>query len=167
MWVITNRGLLSVVEDIGDPATLIVRARQEGLLEAMIKDAGLGVGVWQDDFADYPYRAKMTRIDFTDLLYSQVLKIDYPNFKNSVRDARLRALLPRVWSILTNLGIGAYYGFSRRPGPRLNCGPFMDPEEAFFRSLPEDALLDDGSLNPHYIEGDEPYYDDEEERTTL
>lgn len=157
MWLITNKGLLSVVEDRDDPKTLIVRARQDGLLEEMIEEAGLEARVWQDEYADYPNRAKMSRVDFTDLVYTQVLRIDYPNFKNSVADPKLKSLLSRVWSVLADLGMGKFYGL--RPGPRrarqrtLDIDPGLDPEEAFFRSLPKKAFLDDGSLDPDYIQG--------------
>lgn len=156
MWLITNKGLLSVVEDRDDPKTLIVRSRQDGLLEAMIEEAGLEARVWQDEYADHPNRAKMSRVDFTDLVYTQVLRIDYPNFKNSIEDPKLKSLLSRVWSVLADLGMGKFYGLGRRPSTRqrhLALDFDQDPEEAFFRSLPKKAFLDDGSLDPDYSQG--------------
>ena len=153
MWLITNKGLLSIVEDRDDPKLLIVRARQDGLLEKMIEEAGVEARVWSDEYADYPNRAKMSRVDLTDLLYTQVLRIDYPNFKNSVRDRKLKSLLSRVWSVLSDLGMGKFYGL-RRPAKRpTNYHPDVGPEDAFFRSLPKEAFLDDGSLDPDYIQG--------------
>lgn len=153
MWLITNRGLLSVVQDLDDPDTLIVRARQDGLLEELIAEAGLKARVWQDEYADYPNRAKMSRVDFTDLVYNQVLRIDYPNFKNSVRDPKLKSLLSCVWSVLSDLGMGKYYGLGRRPSNQRPLEPKINPEEAFFRSLPKEAFLEDGSIDPDYIHG--------------
>lgn len=154
MWIITNRGLVSVVEDRDDRDTLIVRARQDGLLEELLADAEIKALVWQDEYADYPNRVRLSRLDFTNLVYSQVLKIDYPNFKNSVKDRKLATLLMSVWTTLSSLGMGKYYGYHRGEAKKVT-DEFEDaeygPEEAFFKSLPKGALLDDGSLDPEYI----------------
>jgi hypothetical protein len=153
MWIVTNKGLVSVVRDRNDPNTLLVRARQDGLLEEMIKEAGLNARVWQDEYADYPNRAKMSTIDFTDLLYAQVRRIDYPNFKNSVKNSKLHALYSRVWSVLSELGMGKFYGLPVPRGAHYPPEPKLSPEDAFFHSLPKNAFLDDGSLDPDYIQG--------------
>ncbi|MEQ1761587.1 MAG: hypothetical protein ABL984_00445 [Pyrinomonadaceae bacterium] len=162
MWIITNRGLLSAVEDRGDRATIIVRARQDGLLETLLNEAELEAEVWRDDTADYPNRVRLSRVDFADLLYSQVLKIDYPNFKDSVKDPKLKGLLSRVWGILADLGMGRFYGI----GPRRRRSYLEHPElDSFFASYPPEAFNEDGSLDPDYITGND--YDKKEERKTL
>lgn len=155
MWLMTNQGLVSVVQDRADANTLIARARQDGLLEQMLAEANLThISVWQDETADYPNRCKLSRMDFTDLVYTQVLRIDYDNFKNSVKDKKLASLYSRVWNVMTELGMGKFYGLGVRPKRARRLDADLDPEVAFFRSLPKEAFLDDGSLDPDYYSGE-------------
>lgn len=127
MWILTNKGLLSVVADRDDPDRLLVRARQKGLLEELlgrceVLQAHIALGdyeikVFEDQTADYPYRVFMHREPFTYLIESEAEHIDYTNFKNSVKDDRLHALYMRVWGILGDgLGFGNHYRHGGRRG---------------------------------------------------
>lgn len=155
MWLITNRGLLSVVQDFNDASTLIVRARQDGFLEELMEEAGLDLKAWKDESADYPYRVKMSRHDFANILCNQVFEINYPNFKESVTDPKLKRLLSNVWSTLSALGTGKFYGLGgwrrKRSWRRTVADEDMCPEEAFLQSLPDSAFLEDGTLDPDYV----------------
>lgn len=148
MWLITNRGLLSVVEDTGNPNLLLVRSRQQGLLEEFLAEARVDAVVFDDDSADYPHRVFLSRVEFAEVVYDQIVRIDYPNFKDSVKSRVLRGLYHRVWSVLAELGHGARYGLGR-----LNRVWWPD-DIAGVDSLeapPRSAFLEDGSLDPDYI----------------
>lgn len=124
MWIITNRGILSVVADKNDQTgdRLLVRARQRDFLEDIVEPLH---EVFEDQEADYPYRCFMSRADFLYLLAVEVVSIDYPNFKNSVQDNVYHALLSKVWSILSVLGMGRKYG-RRAAEPQPS---FIDEED--------------------------------------
>lgn len=101
MWVFTNRGLLSVVQDRENNGRLLVRARQEGLLEQLVPRPG---DVFVDKLADYPFRVFLTRAEFQEVLQDEVSRIDYDNFKNSIKDREYHDVCLKVWSAGTRLG---------------------------------------------------------------
>lgn len=107
MWIFTNKGILSVVQDRNHKETLLVRARQKGFLESIVENPE---EVFHDPAADYPYRIFMSRTDFAGLLVTQMERINYPNFKNSVEDNVLHSLYSKVWSVMSVLGMGRLYG---------------------------------------------------------
>lgn len=147
MWIITNRGLLSVVADKHDPTgdRLLVRARQREFLADLVEPL---TEVFEDQEADYPYRCFMSRADFMDLLAVEVAGVDYPNFKNSVRDDVYHALLSKVWSILSVLGMGRRYGRATRGKQGglhgLNLDPLITEEDIReFEQAPADEFPED------------------------
>jgi hypothetical protein len=105
MWVVTDRGFYSVVEHRENSQMLIVRCRAHGDMQALAKLID-GLDVFRDDFADYPWRAVVSRRQWADALGKLVASIDYDNFKDSVkkRQGPKRAgVYMRVWSALTAL----------------------------------------------------------------
>lgn len=132
MWIFTNKGLLSVVKD-RDSDRLLVRARQKGLLQ---KIAPRPEEVFVDQFADYPHRVFMTRMEFIEAVYEEVHQIDYHNFKASVADPLLGDLYARVWTVMSALGMGKRYG--DRLTPRR------------MEALPRKAWEEDGSLKSNW-----------------
>ena len=137
MWIITNKGIISVVQDRHDPERLLVRSRNKAFLQSVVED--LGHEVTEDQNADYPYRLFMGRMEFMDVLLQEVEKIKYPNFKNSVVDPVLQGLYSKVWSILSVLGMGRYYGRG------------LTVEE--LERLPNDDFEEDGSLHEDWGRG--------------
>lgn len=129
MWIFTNKGLLSVVQD-RDSDRLLVRARQRHLLQEI---APRPSEVFEDQTADYPFRVFMTRMEFAEIVYEEIERIDYDNFKNSVKDRVLAGLYSKVWSIMSVLGMGRRYGT-----------PTPSAEE--IERLPPSAFEDDGTL---------------------
>ena len=117
MWIFTNRGLLSVVQD-RDSDRLLVRARQRHLLQEIAPRPG---DVFEDQAADYPFRVFMTRKEFAEIVNEEIEGIDYDNFKNSVADRVLAGLYSRVWSVMSVLGKG------NRPALRLPDDNEYDP----------------------------------------
>jgi len=96
MWVFTNRGFVSIVENRGDPKTMVVRSRFAGHIKNLFPKAK----VLKTPQADYLYRAFIPRPLVVDKLSEAIEEIDYPNFKNSIGDDRYHDACMDVWSTL-------------------------------------------------------------------
>lgn len=102
MWVCVNNGFVSVVEDWNDPNYLIVRARRHSDLRDFMDDVKFKISYTPNN--DYRYRARVGREDFEAMLVRAAKKIDYTNFKASVKDEHLSRMYHEVWySGLQNL----------------------------------------------------------------
>lgn len=93
MWIFLNDAFLSIVRDRGDVDQLLVRARIKGDIESAFPDAKVS----HTPDADYAYRAFLPRRDVAATIERRVQAIDYPNFKNSVRDHRRHDAYVEVW----------------------------------------------------------------------
>ena len=96
MWVMLNNSFLSVVENRNNKNELLVRARIKGDIENIFND----VKTFEDEKADYKYRAFIPRDLVEKVIASQVASINYANFKGSISlddEMRHRAYM-RVWS---------------------------------------------------------------------
>jgi hypothetical protein len=103
MWILMNDSCLSIVEHRDKPGTLLVRSRIEGDIERAIP----GANVYQDPSADYRFRADVPREQLKAALAEAVDRINYGNFKNSVKDRGRHAAYMRVWTVLAD-AFGAY-----------------------------------------------------------
>ena len=95
MWVCFNDAFVSAVEDRNDPARLCVRARKQEHLERLFPD----IEVLQLPTTDYVFRVFVSKADFATLVADRIEHIDYPNFKNSVRDEGLHELYEDFWEL--------------------------------------------------------------------
>lgn len=135
MWIFTNKGYVSVVEDFDNREVLLVRARK---LDHLVGFIGSDERVFLDESADYPYRVFVERGDFEEALVARAKEINYPNFKNSVADPVYHSLLSRVWQIMSVLGMGSRYrGFKPRDRD------FIDQEPEDFSSPALDDFIED------------------------
>ena len=107
MWIFTNKGFLSIVEDWDDPGRLLVRARYEGDIERHFGEEG---EVIELESSDYRFRAFFPREKVQAVINRELSVLDYGNFKNSfdrdnvslspeTREERHDALF-EVWSIM-------------------------------------------------------------------
>ena len=99
MWIMFNNAFLSVVDKAPDPDQLVVRARVEGHIEAVFPTAT----VIRDASGDYLFRAFIDRADVADAMFKAVMNINYPNFKNSIKDDRYHDACSRVWGVMSGL----------------------------------------------------------------
>lgn len=99
MWIMFNNAFLSVVDKAPDPTQLVVRARVEGNIEAVFPTAK----VIRDASGDYLFRAFIDRADVADTMFKAVMDINYPNFKNSIKDNRYHDACSRVWGVMSGL----------------------------------------------------------------
>jgi hypothetical protein len=84
MWIYDKNFFCSVVET-GE--NLMVRFRSKEHAIKFVKIAGIEkdkIIITED--SDYRFRVIMGRNDFADLMYQEIMKIDYTNFKNAAHD---------------------------------------------------------------------------------
>lgn len=100
MWIFLSDAFLSVVwtDECADDE-LLVRGRRPGDIESVFPKAK----VTESTMTDYLYRAAVPRADVAGVLAGQVMKIDYANFKGSMRDDRFHAAAMKVWSAMAAL----------------------------------------------------------------
>lgn len=129
MWLYLNDAFLSMVSDRNDPDRLLVRARRKGDIEAVFPDAAVD----HTPTHDYPYRARVERHEVAASIADRLAAIDYPNFKDSVRDPYRHAVYAQAWADsmrlssrsdrapascvrgLSNWMAPSSFGFKRRP----------------------------------------------------
>lgn len=86
MWIFTQDGFISAVDNGHVPGKLSVRARDKQSLELLA--ALTQQDIKQSTKSDYPYRVYVTREEFSDFLLGHVDNLDYPNFKSRVYQTR-------------------------------------------------------------------------------
>jgi hypothetical protein len=96
MWVLLNDAFLSIVQDKDDRSRLLVRARCREDIERVFAGAAVVEGAG----SDYAYRAFLPRGTVAATLTARVEEIDYPNFKDSVREAWRHDASLAVWRVL-------------------------------------------------------------------
>lgn len=96
MWVLLNDSFLSIVQHREHPEKLLVRSRIKGDIERAIPSAE----VFEMESADYYFRAVVDREVVKSALRAAVDRIDYDNFKGSIRDHGRHAAYFQVWSVL-------------------------------------------------------------------
>ena len=100
MWIGDNEGWLSIVKHLDKDDHLLVRARRKEHIKNIFPDAN----IYENMKADYPYRADIPKSDVISTMVERVDRIDYPNFKNSVKDKAYAKALNHVWHILWTYG---------------------------------------------------------------
>ena len=96
MWIFTSKSFISVVQKPGDQDMLTVRARMKGDIEAVFP----GTSVEVNKGTDYKYRAKVPREVVATALHAQVMGLDYPNFKSTVKEKKHHSAYMDVWSAM-------------------------------------------------------------------
>ena len=99
MWICLNDGFLSIVRKDCKADELLVRARRKGDIEKLFPEATVTVVM----HADYRYRAVVPVEGVIAAISCEIENIDYPNFKNSVRDEKLHTAYARVWGTMMYL----------------------------------------------------------------
>jgi len=91
-----NNAFLSIVENRNNKDELLVRARIEGDIERVFPEANS----FQDEQADYKYRAFVLRKEVEKVIALKVTEINYGNFKDSIspEDRSRHDAYLSVWS---------------------------------------------------------------------
>jgi hypothetical protein len=105
MWVFTDEGFYSAVEDWNDDSRVWVRARDEGdivKLAMRFSDAE----VVHTPGRDYAYRVHLTKAQWGRFMLDKSLGIDYGNYKDAVKERqgqKRASLYMRVWTAMLQL----------------------------------------------------------------
>jgi hypothetical protein len=99
MWLCLNDAFLSIVSKDCARDEVLVRARRKGDIEKVWPYAT----VKRDEFADYLFRAVITREAVGTALLGELERVTYANFKDSVKDDMLHGAYLRVWSAMRSL----------------------------------------------------------------
>lgn len=96
MWIFTSKSFISIVQKPGDTDQLTVRARIKGDIEQLFPDAKVEV----NKGTDYKYRAKVPRAAVALALHDQVMAVNYPNFKSTVKERKRHDGYMGTWSAM-------------------------------------------------------------------
>jgi hypothetical protein len=86
MWIFTQDGFVSAVNNGQVPGKLAVRARDKEALELLSLSTGSEIEEFKG--TDYEYRVHVTREDFNKWLTMHVDTLDYSNFKSRIWASR-------------------------------------------------------------------------------
>ena len=98
MWIQFNNAFLSIVENREKTIELLVRARVKGDIEKVFPEAD----VFEDNNADYKYRAFISKAIVAEKIMLKVTEINYDNFKNSVKEIERKKVYGNIWAELRN-----------------------------------------------------------------
>lgn len=109
MWIFTNFGFVSAVQHREKKETLLVRAREPGVLEHLAARHGLDLKIRTTPHADYLYRAEIAKDVFAAIIADEIGRINYANFKSAFRSPiaknthRSHDALMDVWMVMNDL----------------------------------------------------------------
>lgn len=95
MWIFLNTGFISVVQDRNNSERVIVRSRRPEVLVRLFPKEKILI----NREADYRYRVFVRRAQLGAAVCREIIGIDYPNFKDSVRDSEARGLYHAIWEL--------------------------------------------------------------------
>lgn len=93
MWLFTNKGFVSIVQDFQIPGNVLVRARSKKHLQDLFPDQEVQV----TPLADYRFRVSLPQAQIADRVREWVAGIDYTNFKDSIPDDEYHDATLDVW----------------------------------------------------------------------
>ena len=98
MWIALNNSFLSIVQNLNNQDELLVRARVKGDIEKVFPEAQ----TFEDQSADYRYRAFLERRLVAEVIADKISSINYGNFKSSIdkSEHRRHDAYLRVWGNL-------------------------------------------------------------------
>lgn len=131
MWLFSESGFVSIVQDRLHLGQLLVRARVRQDLEHFLvtvqESAGVQCTVKETQDADYRYRASVEQSAVAKAVAKMVEDIDYPNFKAAVHgDMKRDAAYLRVWSAMHDLQ--EFQTESKQGNQLLVISPYIDDE---------------------------------------
>jgi hypothetical protein len=120
MWLFLDIGYFSVVASERNLPQLTVRARAQEDLDNLRREylPELGETI-RTPGGDYAFRALVSREDFTEGLARFVDQLDYPNFKNRVKEKQgedRASIYMRVWGVLVDAFKTGYYAAWQEAG---------------------------------------------------
>jgi len=110
MWIFLNNAYLSIVRHRDLPCQLLVRARNNGDIEATFPEAVIEI----TPRADYLFRAVVHESLVAATIKMAILDIDYDNFKGSISDGEYHDACLSVWATMNAYQREGTYQRSRK-----------------------------------------------------
>lgn len=101
MWIFTETGFVSAVQNRHNPEYLVVRSRDRQSLQELADVCTVDIKFMEG--SDYPYRVFVSKDDFKHWMNDQIDFLGYDNFKNRVAITRGKDYahtLGSVWSTM-------------------------------------------------------------------
>lgn len=99
MWICLNDCFFSIVSKECAADELMVRARRRGDIEKLWPKAEVS----EYTRSDYQFRARIKKLDIAAALTTELGRVVYSNFKNSVKDKPLHDAYMSVWTAMSKL----------------------------------------------------------------
>lgn len=145
MWIATEHGFYSAVENRDNKKTVLVRARVKNDLEHLVAALRLKNPVLSTPNADYPFRVVVNKKDWGRFLADAGNAIDYPNFKTRVgqHDRHRADVYHDVWADLMKLENGHRRSWHASPLPLDEAGLLdgFDPDEPYLCQFCDETLV--------------------------
>lgn len=106
MWIMLNKGFLSIVNKEG---SFVVRSRVRNHIEEYFPSKIIE----ESTGTDYQYRIRINKEELTEFLCSLPDTITYGNFKDSIKNNKLKKFCMEVWFSGFNILHEGYGLFSR------------------------------------------------------
>lgn len=108
MWIATEHGFYSAVENRKDKKTVLVRTRVREDADRLAAWVGKNTTVVDSPSADYPHRVVVSKKKWAEFVSTAANNIDYDNFKNRVgrHDSHRAHVYHDVWAALMKLEKG-------------------------------------------------------------
>ena len=105
MWLFTTDGYYSIVQDdYCQSDEVVIRVRIEEDLKKLLDEMQLDTQIINIQHADYKYRVIVKKEKLKEFMHNYIDKLDYPNFKNAVKDARRKEYYGEIWYNLYCMG---------------------------------------------------------------
>lgn len=105
MWLFTKNGYYSIVQDsYCKHDEVVIRARVEKDLIDLMKEASINYALTKTPYADYKFRIIIKKEDLKKFINDYIDKLDYNNFKNSIKDKRRSRYYGNIWAELFEMG---------------------------------------------------------------
>lgn len=142
MWIFLNNAFLSIVEKGGKGTTLLVRARQKGDIERVFPKAE----VIESPRNDYRFRAQVDREEVALAVAEAVRRIDYPNFKATVKEPDRHDAYLDVWDVMNRYQVQRSSGKSLDGGSFAGKRPPVKPAKLAKPEIVLEVLAEGGAL---------------------
>lgn len=111
MWLFSETGFVSAVQDRKDPKKFVVRGRDKKSLEPLAKFAR--AKVIEGGGTDYPFRVVVSRKKFGEWVAEQIANLDYTNYKGRMYSTRpeFGTALHNVWDDMHGVSPKVSVGF--------------------------------------------------------
>lgn len=106
MWIAMNKSFVSIVQHRDDTNSVVVRARvKEDLIDLFPQQT---IDIIETDDSDYRFRLSLDKELVADVVRQRVVGINYPNFKNSVKESWRKQAYMKIWNVMYDVQAQKY-----------------------------------------------------------